>query len=255
MILTSSRCFQTLTAKSAKIITHSDQPINGTYVVHDRLEIVAGQAPIIANITAYSTPNTHTATKIELINHNATIDTSIALLLSNTVEDDGHLSNNGSFAISAVSRSADIVANVTAQPVSSTLHLSVVSKSANVTAFVPPAYEGEFTVITTGSGGGEPHVNVAEGIEDPAGKGRERSISVREVLRSIIHGTVKWQEKDDLELVEEAVEDVTGGWILAELLEEEDEDVVSARVHPRDSFDRSGVSLVTSGGDGSLFFV
>lgn len=210
-----------------------------------------------------------------------TIATTVALLVGESIESLSADQVNGSFAISTVTKHADIITNVTYQPISSVLRLSSVTTNASASAFLPASYEGPFVLITNSDG--ESTVHLDEDTEDPSGAGRDRVLQKRSIVGRILSGSVAWVEKDDSAVAEDLVfelgEDESGEVISQEEMNKFDEierELISRtasgchrghRGAPRHRLaaagaaeedaalhhEKPGISLITSGGDATLF--
>jgi hypothetical protein len=95
----------------------------------------------------------------------------------------------GSFAIEAKSGNAPVMVNVHSAPLDSLLLLNASTSLADVTTYLPSAYEGSFDVSTTPGIG---KVDIISGdFSDPAGKDRKRE----RTHTTQNSGRVSWQPR------------------------------------------------------------
>ena len=181
----------TVIGGKAVVVADGGRPINGSFTVSERLSIVAKGSPITANVTMFSSPGAEKPTVLDVVNNNATISTTISLLVNSTTETG---SPNGFFAISQVTTQADITSNVKSQPLDSILRFTAASKNANVTASFPPAYQGRFGMIASRHGANTIHSD--PDVEDPSGEGRKRHIESKVVIGFLVTGSVSWRRDE-----------------------------------------------------------
>ena len=80
-------------------------------------------------------------------------------------------------------------------PVDSLLHFDAQTSNSPARAALHPTFEGGFKVET--GAWFRTDVETRDGIEDPAGKGRERSVKIHSVRRGIVEGTARWVPSED----------------------------------------------------------
>ena len=79
-------------------------------------------------------------------------------------------------------------------PVDSVLKFNAVSTNSPVRAVLHRAYEGTFALSTTNAGA---KLGNSRDVEDPSGRGRERSLTKRSVGENYISGQVEWVPSGD----------------------------------------------------------
>ncbi|KAF8325901.1 uncharacterized protein EI90DRAFT_3072195, partial [Cantharellus anzutake] len=156
-------------------------PINGTYVVKDRLELVTAEAPITVNVTLLSNVTAHKHTRLDIVNRNGSVDADVQLVAVGPSKD----RVNGSFSINTFTSHHPARVNAASFPLGGYLRFDVVNRYGVIVAAVPPSYEGRFGVVNRG---GTSVVKSDKDAKDPSGEGRKRVIFVRNIVGGIING-------------------------------------------------------------------
>lgn len=81
-------------------------------------------------------------------------------------------------------------------PVDSVLKFNAASTNAAVRAVLHRGYEGTFALSTTNAGA---VLDRLRDVEDPSGRGRERSLTKRFVGKNHIYGEVEWGPSGDID--------------------------------------------------------
>ncbi|KAF8325903.1 uncharacterized protein EI90DRAFT_2033576 [Cantharellus anzutake] len=168
-------------------IVAGGNPINGTYVVKDRLMLATEEAPIAVNVTLLSNATVHKHTRLDIENRNGSVDAEVRLVAVEPSKD----SVNGSFGINTFTSHRPLRVNVTSFPLGGYLRFDVVNRQGEIVAAVPPSYEGRFGLV---SRGGASIAKSDKDTKDPSGKGRKRVMFVRHVVGGIINGFVGWAD-------------------------------------------------------------
>lgn len=104
----------------------------------------------------------------------------------------------GSFDLAVKSSNAPVNIETVKSPVDSVLHLHASTSNAALTAKTHPTYEGAFSIRTSSFSNAV--VRMDEEQDDPAGKGRKRSLEIRSVRKGTNEGNVTWPPIDDREM-------------------------------------------------------
>lgn len=156
--------------------------ISGTFNTTDSLAIVTTNSPVSVRIGAVNEePEKPTVVFIQTTNERITADIS---LISNTSSGAG-----GAFSVSTQTTNGPIEVVYDDSPVDSVLTFYAMSTNSPVHAVLHHAYEGTFALATTNAGAG---LECMRDVEDPSGRGRERSLTKHSVDRNRIFGKVEW---------------------------------------------------------------
>ncbi|KII92128.1 hypothetical protein PLICRDRAFT_27375 [Plicaturopsis crispa FD-325 SS-3] len=165
----------------------SNGEIRGTFNTSGLLEIVTSNGRIHAEVG---------------LNHNDGADASVLRLKTSNapIESEVHLlkekAAGGKYNVDAQTSNSKIYVGFPTSPVDSILHVDARSSNSPAIVSLHPAYEGTFVVQSSMIG---PSLEYSRGVEDPAGKGRQRRLEQRRVSRrGHIEGSVQWgDEKKD----------------------------------------------------------
>ncbi len=100
----------------------------------------------------------------------------------------------GAFGVRTYTTNSPIEVVYDDSPVDSVLKFDAVSTNSPVHASLHRAYEGTFALATTNGGA---LLDRLHDVEDPSGKGRERSLTKRSVGRTRVFGKVEWEPSSD----------------------------------------------------------
>ncbi|KAF8325902.1 uncharacterized protein EI90DRAFT_3128440 [Cantharellus anzutake] len=173
-------------ADVASIIAEGN-PINGTYVVKDRLELVTAGAPITVNVTLLSDATAYKHTRLNIANRNGSVDAEVQLVAVGPSKD----TVNGLFSINTFTSHRLAKVNVTSFPLGGYLAFDVVNRYGEIVVTVPPSYEGRFGLVNRG---GTSIAKSDKDTKDPSGKGRNRVILVRNIVGGIVDGFIGWAD-------------------------------------------------------------
>jgi len=95
----------------------------------------------------------------------------------------------GQFRVYTHTRNAALGVSFSASPPDSRLHLDASTKNAPARVALHAAFEGGFVLKTSQF---RPVLHELPGVEDPAGRGRERNVSARAVAGCALIGNVSW---------------------------------------------------------------
>ncbi|KZT72412.1 hypothetical protein DAEQUDRAFT_723124 [Daedalea quercina L-15889] len=104
----------------------------------------------------------------------------------------------GRFDVVAHSSNSPVRVAVPHAPADHVLTLAAHTSNSPIDLVLHPAFEGGFALH--GSRWMSPQVRVDEGVEDPAGRGRRRDVSFRQVQRGDVNGVVRWLPAEEKEL-------------------------------------------------------
>jgi hypothetical protein len=159
--------------------------------VTESLVLKTGTGSIVADISMLSNAivSQQSPTAVSIESNTGSIDAKFSLVAIDT-NDRVQVSSGGSFVIDTKSNASTVRIKFDEAPVDSTLALTSETSTGSINADLHPTYEGTFSLS---SGAVSPVVNVKDEEEDPAGKGRERTV---EFFRSGSHvavGEVTWE--------------------------------------------------------------
>jgi hypothetical protein len=100
----------------------------------------------------------------------------------------------GAFSVRTHTTNSPIEVVYADSPVDSVLTFDAVSTNSPVHAVLHRAYEGTFALATTNAGA---VLDRLRDVEDPSGRGRERSLTKRFVGTNRIFGKVEWVPSSD----------------------------------------------------------
>ncbi|KAF8891879.1 hypothetical protein BD779DRAFT_1670822 [Infundibulicybe gibba] len=144
------------------------------------------------------TSNAHIKVDVALKNDDKQPPTELSMRTSNSViEADINLHSttkkhtDGKFKVRATSTNGPLKLRVPTQPLSSALDLSATTSNSPATLFLPPAYEGQFSLATSSY-----MSSTVRDLrpDDPSEKGRRRLLNYYNPRRSTVEGTVVWGE-------------------------------------------------------------
>ena len=98
-----------------------------------------------------------------------------------------------SFKVDATTSNSPLTITNNVSPPDSILHLSAGTSNSPAHVLLAPAYEGTFSVGTSLF---SPVVDRSTRKEDPSGRGKERSVNVRNVRGGIVEGAVSWEPSE-----------------------------------------------------------
>lgn len=127
-------------------------------------------------------------TAASIITNTGAINTKLSLFAIGA-EDKGLVPSGGSFLIDTKSDTSAVRIKFDDAPVDSTLVLTSKTSTGSINADLHPTYEGTFSLSSSLS---SPVVNVKEDVEDPAGKGRKRTVKVARARGHAVVGDVTW---------------------------------------------------------------
>jgi hypothetical protein len=163
--------------------------ISGTFNATDSLTIVTTNSPVSVTIGAVNEkPEKPTEVIIQTTNGRIKADMS---LISNSSSGTG-----GAFGVFAHTTNSPIEVIYDDSPVDSVLKFNAASTNSRVHAVLHRAYEGMFTLTTTNDGA---VLDRLRDVEDPSGRGRERSLTKRFVGKNHIVGEVEWVPSSDFD--------------------------------------------------------
>ncbi|KAL4259465.1 hypothetical protein AB1N83_008607 [Pleurotus pulmonarius] len=169
-----------------RLIT-SNAPISGTFNASKSLHLLTSNAAIHANI-GLSNDDDYSSTAL-LQTSNGPIRSFINLLRSEESPFAG-----GIYHIETITSNAPLSVDFPVAPVNSTLSLDGKTSNAPATVSLHPTYEGRFKLITSLF----TPVLEKSSVDDPSGRGRERSIESRS-SRGVLSGRVQWRGSDKSE--------------------------------------------------------
>ena len=164
--------------------------IHGNFTVTESLALKTNTGSIVVNVSMFS--NTiapqHPPTSASIITNTGVIDTRFSLLAVDA-KDQALVPSGGSFLIDTKSDTSGLRIKFDDAPVESALTLTSKSSTGSVDVDLHPTYEGTFSLSSSVR---SPVVNVKEEVEDPAGKGRDRSVKFVRARSHAVVGEVAW---------------------------------------------------------------
>ncbi|KAJ7116217.1 hypothetical protein C8R43DRAFT_113554 [Mycena crocata] len=172
---------QALTAEHAHVGT-SMGAIEGTYNASNSLVLTTSNGHINVDVHL-SNDDDEKPAKLRMHTSNGFIKGN--LNLESTKKSDA------AFDVRAHSSNARVELDVLALPLAANLTLRARTSIGALAVALPSTYEGTFSAATSLAG---IHVNIADEVEDPSGKGRKR-ISSGQARRGLARGAVGWSEE------------------------------------------------------------
>ncbi|KAF9018938.1 hypothetical protein BDZ89DRAFT_1164948 [Hymenopellis radicata] len=166
----------TLTADKAEIRT-SNGPITGHYITSGDLALKTSNAPIKVTVE-FGASAEHAV--LEVVTSNNYINADISALSSSSSRVVTRTSNGPLFAM------------IVSLPNNAALSLDARTSNSRAEVFLPPAYEGSYTLKTSRL---MPQVTSDEDVEDPTGRGRRRTIVTKMASRGVSAGNVYWDDQ------------------------------------------------------------
>jgi hypothetical protein len=160
--------------------------ISGAFNTTNSLTIVTTNSPVSVRIGAVN-EKSEKPTNVLLQTTNGRIKADVSLI-SNSSSGTG-----GAFDVRAHTTNSPIEVVYDDSPVDSFLKFNAISTNSPVRAVLHRAYEGTFSLSTTNAGA---VLDRLRDVEDPSGKGRQRSVTKRTVGR-YISGKVEWVPSSD----------------------------------------------------------
>ncbi|ETW74815.1 hypothetical protein HETIRDRAFT_482614 [Heterobasidion irregulare TC 32-1] len=173
---------QSIDAYRAKISTEN-AAIRGSFNVSTSLELATSNAPIEADVSLYNSQSNH-ATSLRLATRNGPIKAALRLYTD---------SLRSSFKVDATTSNSPLTITNNVSPPDSILRLSAETSNSPAHVLLASAYEGTFSVGTSLF---SPVVDRNTRKEDPSGRGRERSVNVRNVRGGVVEGAVSWEPSE-----------------------------------------------------------
>lgn len=161
-------------------------PITGTYNASNVLVLDTANAPI--SVRANLLGGEGQVVRLYMKTSNSFINGEIGLY-SNASDAAG-----GAFTVNARTANSPLKLAVVDAPVDSTLFASAATSNSPAQVKLHETYEGSFSLL--GSRFFRPVVEWNEDAEDPAGRGRERTVKVNAVKDSSVTGDVFWGKSD-----------------------------------------------------------
>ena len=145
---------------------------------------IAVDISMFSNVTGSQQPPA-----VALIKTNTgSIDTRFSLFAIDS-KDNVRVPSGGSFHIDTKSDTSSVHVKFDDAPVDSTLALTSKTSTGSIDVDLHPTYEGSFSLSSDLS---SPVVNVKEGVEDPAGEGRKRTVKFVRSRGHLMVGEVTW---------------------------------------------------------------
>jgi len=160
--------------------------ISGAFNTTDSLTIETTNSPVSVRIGAVN-EKSEKPTEVFIRTTNGRIKADISLI-SNSPSGTG-----GAFGVGIHTTNSPIEVVYDDSPVDSVLKFNAVSTNSPLHAVLHRAYEGTFALATTNAGA---VLDRLRDVEDPSGRGRERSLTKRSV-GSYILGEVEWVPSSD----------------------------------------------------------
>ncbi|KAG9221279.1 hypothetical protein CCMSSC00406_0008886 [Pleurotus cornucopiae] len=162
----------------------SNGAITGTFNTSKSLHLITSNALIQADVGLTNEGN-H-PTKAILKTSNGQIRSAISLLR------DTEGSVGGVYDVEAFTSNAPLNINFPTAPVDSTLSLDAKTTNAGADVSLHPTYEGRFELVSSLFA---PVVEKST-VNDPSGRGRERTIQYSSLNRGVLSGKVQWAGSD-----------------------------------------------------------
>ncbi|KAI1790402.1 hypothetical protein LXA43DRAFT_513251 [Ganoderma leucocontextum] len=161
-------------------------PITGTYNATRVLVLDTANAPIM--VRANLLGGDDHVVRLFIKTSNGLIDSQVGLY-SNASDATG-----GTFVVSARTANSPLKLTFVDAPVDSALHATMGTSNSPAQVTLHETYEGSFSLLS--STFFRPAVEWDKDPEDPAGRGRERTVKVNAVKDSLVTGDVFWGEKE-----------------------------------------------------------
>ncbi|KAF9494205.1 hypothetical protein BDN71DRAFT_1393660 [Pleurotus eryngii] len=162
----------------------SNGAITGTFNTSKSLRLITSNAPIQADVGLTNEGNHPTEAIIKTSNGQIR---SVINLLRDTEGSVG-----GVYGVEAFTSNAPLNINFPTAPVDSTLSLDAKTSNAGADVSLHPTYEGRFELVSSLFA---PVVEKST-VNDPSGRGRERTIQYSSLNRGVLSGKVQWAGSD-----------------------------------------------------------
>ncbi|KAJ7816716.1 hypothetical protein B0H13DRAFT_2459744, partial [Mycena leptocephala] len=169
---------RSLLTESADIETSMGR-IDGTFNASKTLNLTATFGSMIVDVNLATEP-----AKLEMHNNNGLIQGNINLESSKE--------SGAAFDIIAYNSNMAIELDVLAAPLDSNITLSATTNLGAITIKLPTTYEGSFSAATSIS---SLAVDFNENAQDPAGKGRKRTMEYERIYKTVARGSIGWSEE------------------------------------------------------------
>ncbi|KZT03912.1 uncharacterized protein LAESUDRAFT_658842 [Laetiporus sulphureus 93-53] len=168
----------------------SNAPIEGSFNSSTYIELDTSNSPIRANVALYNGQNVNSpVTGLQMRTSNSPIGANISLystLPSGT---------GGNFTARISTSNSPLSISYPYSPVDHRLHMHARTSNGPAHVQLHPTYEGTFRLISSGFLG-RPTVHADPAVEDPAGRGRTRSVDYRSAGGRVAEGIVRWLPSD-----------------------------------------------------------
>ncbi|KAI0071184.1 hypothetical protein K474DRAFT_1712689 [Panus rudis PR-1116 ss-1] len=171
-----------LVVGSARLQT-TNRRILGSITASSSLQLDTTNSPLEGFVTLLS-DNGDTYTKLQMKTTNGHIMSFVSL---NSTSSSG---KGGRFSVSAKSTNDPLQVNIHSAPLESHIDFNGESTNAPTTVTLPRTFEGSLNVRSTNA---HNYLYQDENAEDPAGKGRTRTVTLRG-LKQILQGYVYWEK-------------------------------------------------------------
>ncbi|GJE91648.1 hypothetical protein PsYK624_077980 [Phanerochaete sordida] len=173
---------KSLSADVAQIRT-SNAAVEGHYITNNKLSLNTDNGGIDAAITLTNAGGR--ATTLDLGASNGEVSAALTLL---STQQGG---SGGSFAVDAQTSNGGVHLRVPEAPLDAALRLHAASAIGDVTAALPPAFEGAFALAQSFPA---PEVRWDARARDPAGAGRVRAVAYAPDRNGVVVGKATWGE-------------------------------------------------------------
>ncbi|EIW54039.1 uncharacterized protein TRAVEDRAFT_132071 [Trametes versicolor FP-101664 SS1] len=163
----------------------SNGKIEGTFNTSKSLELRTSNAPIHVTANLINS-NKDAGTVLTADTSNGAIQAHVGLFVRSV---------DGAFRVNTRTTNAVARVTVTDAPANSLLNASAVSSNAPVSFEAHAAFEGTFELYSARFS--PPTVKQPHPVEDPLGKGRNRTVQVNPIGRGAIRGEVDWEPKHE----------------------------------------------------------
>ncbi|OBZ77938.1 54S ribosomal protein L16, mitochondrial [Grifola frondosa] len=171
-----------LAAEYAELSTTNGN-IQGSFNTSTTLELITSNGAIHASVGLFSRDD-GMVTRLLMKTSNGKIDSSVNLVSSS---ENG---TGGAFQVGAYTSNAPISITHPSAPVDSVLHLEARTSNSPAIITMHKTFEGSFSL--TSSPFIPPSVEAGDVVEDPAHRGRRRSVDVHTIRRGQVEGRVAW---------------------------------------------------------------
>ncbi|KAF8161729.1 hypothetical protein K438DRAFT_1942246 [Mycena galopus ATCC 62051] len=168
------------------LVKSSNGRISGSYVVVDSLDLRTGNGAIDVAVTVAEGSSSKKTKVITMQTSNNAIDYTVNLGPTSGKAD--------SFHVKATSSNGRLTGNIVSAPLDSVLAVDAKTSNNKASVTLPSTYEGRFSVSTSNAPSAVQRVDTHP--QDPAGKGRTRTIQTEGNAKKGITGFVHWDKKN-----------------------------------------------------------